>query len=141
MKRNLKFECLCRCPGRQSSASFYQKPEHYLTSYHIYDRTWTELKNMFTFKTHKTQLSIYIEQHQSFNHQYCMLYVGGVLIVSITCSRDFPSFAASNEYKAAILSLPVLIQPALKLKISRPNKKQKNCNVRTVTYLNSLEKR
>ena len=26
------------------------------------------------------------------------------LIVSITCSRDFPSFAASNEYKAAILS-------------------------------------
>ena len=33
MKRNLKFECLfpsCRRPGRQSSASFYQKPEHYL---------------------------------------------------------------------------------------------------------------
>ena len=42
MKRNLKFECLfpsSRSPGRKSSASFYQKPEHYLTSYDIYDRT------------------------------------------------------------------------------------------------------
>ena len=67
-----------------------------------------------------------------------MLYIG--YIVSITCSRDFPSFAASYEYKAAILSLPVLLQAALKLKISGTNKKQRNCNVRSVAYQNSLRK-
>ena len=39
-------------------------------------------------------------------HHICLILMedGGGLIVSITCSRDFPSFAASNEYKAAILS-------------------------------------
>ena len=70
-----------------------------------------------------------------------MLYAGSVLIISITCRRDFPSFAASNEYKAAILSLPILLQAALRLKISGTNKKQRNCNVRNVAYQNSFVKR